>query len=107
MHRDSFLSDMGPRTSADGDRLSILSQGPDVTVPLEIRLLSDVELIALTDTLRRGFLAYVWLSVPLATALAWLAFGRVAAAVSVVSLGLAKRLLTPDHRLARLSRTTT
>ena len=33
--------------------------------------------------------------------------GAEAAAVSVVSLGLAKRLLTPDHRLVRLSRTTT
>jgi hypothetical protein len=96
MHRDSFLSDMGPRSSADGDRLSILSQGPVVAVPLEIRLLSDVELIGLTNTLRRGLLAYAWLSLPLASGLAWLAFGPMAAAIAaVVAIGgsnLAARL---------------
>lgn len=96
MHRDSFLSDMGPRTSADGDRLSILSQSPADAVPLEIRMLSDAELIDLSNTLGRGFLAYVWLSVPLATVLAWLALGPIAAAIAgviaIVACKIAARL---------------
>jgi len=82
MHRDSFLSDMGPRTSADGDRLSILSQSPADAVPLEIRLLSDAELIELTRALRRGFLAYIWLIVPLATVAAAITLGAAGAVVA-------------------------
>jgi len=84
MHRDSFLSDMGPRTSADGDRLSILSQSPADSVPLEIRLLSDAELIDLTSALRRSFLGYIWLIVPLATVTAGLTLGAVAAVIAGV-----------------------
>ena len=84
MHRDSFLSDMGPRTSADGDRLSVLSQSPADAVPLEIRLKTDAELIDLTDPLRRSFLGYIWLSVPVATLAAGLTLGAVAAAIAGV-----------------------
>ena len=91
MHRDSFLSDMGPRTTADGDRLSILSQSPADAVPLEIRLLSDEELIQLTGALRRGFLAYVWLAVPVASLLGWFALGPIAAVVAgVVAIAACK-----------------
>jgi hypothetical protein len=91
MHRDVSLSDMGPRSAADGDRLSILSQSPGLQIPLDIQLMSDTELVALTRALRRGFLAYIWLIVPLATAAAALTLGAWAAALAcVLALAICK-----------------
>ena len=101
MPRDSFLSDMGPRTAADGDRLSILSQSPADSVPLEIRLLTDAELIDLTRALRRSFLAYVWLIVPLAGAAAALTLGAAAGVVAGVLAIVACKLAVSLYERSR------
>ncbi|MEY4583199.1 MAG: hypothetical protein RL701_7902, partial [Pseudomonadota bacterium] len=84
MPSDTFLSDMGPRTAADGERLSILSADPAVFVPPDIRALSDAELIATTRPLLRGVAGYAWMIVPLVTALAALTLGAVAALVCCI-----------------------
>jgi ABC-type iron transport system FetAB permease component len=39
-------------------------------------------------------------------AIGYLMIGSVATSVSVVGLGLSRRLFTPDHRLVRLERST-
>jgi hypothetical protein len=84
MQSESFLSDMGPRSSADGERLSILSANPAIFVPQEIRALSDADLIAATRVLRRGIAGYAWLIVPTVTTLAGFTLGKIAAVVACI-----------------------
>lgn len=101
MHRDSSLSDMGPRTAADGDRLSFLSDGPELSVPADIRALSDMELVRLTRALRSGFQAYAWLCVPLATLAAALLAGALAAAAAFVVAAAACKLAVHGYERSK------
>lgn len=101
MQSDSFLSDMGPRSTSDGDRLSILSAEPSLLVPQHIRALSDTELIAATRALGRGLLSYTWAVVPLVMALAALAFGARAAMLSCILTILVCKVALYFHEHSR------
>jgi hypothetical protein len=105
MSSDTFLSDMGPRTAADGERLSILSADPAVFVPPEIRALSDAELVAATRALRRGVAGYAWLIVPVVTVLAALTLGAIAAVVAcIVAIAACKVALYLHERSRAVAR---
>jgi hypothetical protein len=91
MQSDSFLSDMGPRSAADSDRPSILSVQPATWLPLELRGLSDAELIAATGALRRGIIGWAWAIVPAVTIVVAVTLGlKVALLACLVAIVVCK-----------------
>jgi hypothetical protein len=101
MQSDSFLSDMGPRSTGDGERLSILSAEPSLLIPQHIRALSDAELIAATRALARGLLSYTWAVVPLVTAIVAATVGARTALVSCVATIVACKVGLYFHEHSR------
>jgi hypothetical protein len=101
MPSHSVFDDLGPRSAADGARLSLLSADPSLFVPPEIRALSDKQLIAATRVLTRSVGTYAWGAVVLATIAAGTTLGALAALIACAGAIAVCRLALRLHERSR------